>query len=149
MKVSKQPGVIILPVMIMILFYVISFTGAAYLGSQILDNYRANVLVRECDALDNALLMYAKAHRRVNPDSIRIKKEGSDNSGVYYATGPIFPETLDDLGIVRREQGCFSMAINLSKFTYTTQVDADGNMTYTLGVTMPNGTYYISPLSKK
>ena len=29
------------------------------------------------------------------------------------------------------------------------KTDADGNMTYTLGVTMPNGEYYLSPLSKK
>ena len=68
---------------------------------------------------------------------------------MFYTTGPIFPKNLSDLGTIRDEQGYFSEAIDLSKFTYTTQTDADGNMTYTLGVTMPNGEYYLSPLSKK
>ena len=135
-------------VMLAILFFVLTFAGSIYIGTRVIDNYRADMLVRECDVLDSALLMYAKAHRQVDPENVEIRKQDR-NSYMYYTTGPIFPRNLSDLGTVRDEQGYFSEAIDLSKFTYTTQTDADGNMTYTLGVTMPNGEYYLSPLSKK
>ena len=138
-------------VMLAILFFVLTFAGSIYIGTRVIDNYQADMLVRECDVLDSALLMYAKAHRQVDPENveIRTRTQQDRNSYMYYTTGPIFPRNLSDLGTVRDEQGYFSEAIDLSKFTYTTQTDADGNMTYTLGVTMPNGEYYLSPLSKK
>lgn len=145
----KQAGFLFPSVMLAILFFVLTFAGSIYIGTRVIDNYRADMLVRECDVLDSALLMYAKAHRHVDPENVEIRTQQDRNSYMYYTTGPIFPRNLSDLGTVRDEQGYFSEAIDLSKFTYTTQTDADGNMTYTLGVTMPNGEYYLSPLSKK
>lgn len=145
----KQAGFLFPSVMLAILFFVLAFAGSIYIGTRVTDNYRADMLVRECDALDSALLMYAKAHRQVDSKNVEIRTQQDGNSYMYYTTGPTFPRNLSDLGIVRDEQGYFSEAIDLSKFTYTTQTDADGNMTYTLGVTMPNGEYYLSPLSKK
>lgn len=145
----KQAGFMFPSVMLAILFFVLTFAGSIYIGTRVIDNYRADMLVRECDVLDSALLMYAKAHRHVDPENVEIRTQQDRNSYMYYTTGPIFPRNLSDLGTVRDEQGYFSEAIDLSKFTYTTQTDADGNMTYTLGVTMPNGEYYLSPLSKK
>lgn len=145
----KQAGFLFPSVMLAILFFVLTFAGSIYIGTMVIDNYRADMLVRECDVLDSALLMYAKAHRHVDPENVEIRTQQDRNSYMYYTTGPIFPRNLSDLGTVRDEQGYFSEAIDLSKFTYTTQTDADGNMTYTLGVTMPNGEYYLSPLSKK
>lgn len=148
-QLVKQAGFLFPTVMLAILFFVLAFAGSMYVGTRVIDNYRADVLVRECDALDSALLMYAKAHRQVDPENVEIRMQQDGNSYMFYTTGPIFPKNLSDLGTVRDEQGYFSEAIDLSKFTYTTQTDADGNMTYTLGVTMPNGEYYLSPLSKK
>ena len=145
----KQAGFLFPSVMLAILFFVLTFAGSIYIGTRVIDNYLADMLVRECDVLDSALLMYAKAHRHVDPENVEIRTQQDRNSYMYYTTGPIFPRNLSDLGPVRDEQGYFSEAIDLSKFTYTTQTDADGNMTYTLGVTMPNGEYYLSPLSKK
>lgn len=145
----KQAGFLIPSVMLAILFFVLAFAGSIYIGTRVIDNYRADMLVRECDVLDSALLMYAKAHRQVDPENVEIRTQQDGNSYMYYTTGRIFPRNLSDLGTIRDEQGYFSEAIDLSKFTYTTQTDADGNMTYTLGVTMPNGEYYLSPLSKK
>lgn len=145
----KQAGFLFPSVMLAILFFVLAFAGSMYIGTRVIDNYRADVLVRECDVLDSALLMYAKAHRQVNPEDVEIRTQKDGNSYMFYTTGPVFPKNLSDLGTVRDEQGYFSEAIDLSKFTYATQTDADGNMTYTLGVTMPNGEYYLSPLSKK
>lgn len=145
----KQAGFLFPSVMLAILFFVLTFAGSIYIGTRVIDNYLADMLVRECDVLDSALLMYAKAHRHVDPENVEIRTQQDRNSYMYYTTGPIFPRNLSDLGTVRDEQGYFSEAIDLSKFTYTTQTDADGNMTYTLGVTMPNGEYYLSPLSKK
>lgn len=145
----KQAGFLFPSVMLAILFFVLTFAGSIYIGTRVIDNYLADMLVRECDVLDSALLMYAKAHRHVDPENVEIRTQQDRNSYMYYTTGPIFPKNLSDLGTVRDEQGYFSEAIDLSKFTYTTQTDADGNMTYTLGVTMPNGEYYLSPLSKK
>ena len=145
----KQAGFLFPSVMLAILFFVLAFAGSMYVGIRVIDNYRADVLVRECDALDSALLMYAKAHRQVNPEDVEIRTQKDGNSYMFYTTGPVFPKNLSDLGIVRDEQGYFSEVIDLSEFTYATQTDADGNMTYTLGVTMPNGEYYLSPLSKK
>lgn len=145
----KQAGFLFPSVMLAILFFVLTFAGSIYIGTRVIDNYLADMLVRECDVLDSALLMYAKAHRHVDPENVEIRTQQDRNSYMYYTTGPIFPRNLSDLGTVQDEQGYFSEAIDLSKFTYTTQTDADGNMTYTLGVTMPNGEYYLSPLSKK
>ena len=145
----KQAGFLFPSVMLAILFFVLTFAGSIYIGTMVIDNYRADMLVRDCDVLDSALLMYAKAHRHVDPENVEIRTQQDRNSYMYYTTGPIFPRNLSDLGTVRDEQGYFSEAIDLSKFTYTTQTDADGTMTYTLGVTMPNGEYYLSPLSKK
>lgn len=145
----KQAGFLFPSVMLAILFFVLTFAGSIYIGTRVIDNYLADMLVRECDVLDSALLMYAKAHRHVDPENVEIRTQQDGNSYMYYTTGRIFPRNLSDLGTVRDEQGYFSEAIDLSKFTYTTQTDADGNMTYTLGVTMPNGEYYLSPLSKK
>ena len=138
----KQSGFIIPSVMLAILFLVLVFAGSVYMGSKIINNYRADMLVRECDVLDSALIMYAKAHRQVAPDNVVIKMKSNGELYTFYTTGAIFPNSLSDLGIIRDEQGYFSKSIDLSKFTYTTQTDVDGNMTYTLGVTMPNGEYY-------
>lgn len=146
---KKQAGFILPSIMLAILFLVLAFAGSMYVGVKVVDNYRADVLVRECDALDSALLMYAKAHRQVDPRNVEIRTQQGGASYTFYTTGPIFPKNLSDLGTIRDEQGYFSEAIDLSKFTYTTQTDEDGNMSYTLGVTMPNGEYYLSPLSKK
>ena len=141
-QLVKQAGFLFPSVMLAILFFVLAFAGSMYVGTRVIDNYRA-------DVLDSALLMYAKAHRQVDPENVEIRTQQDGNSYMFYTTGPIFPKNLNDLGTVRDEQGYFSEAIDLSKFTYATQTDADGNMTYTLGVTMPNGEYYLSPLSKK
>lgn len=147
-QLVKQAGFLFPTVMLAILFFVLAFAGSMYVGTRVIDNYRADVLVRECDALDSALLMYAKAHRQVDPENVEMDAAGWELIHVLH-NGADFPKNLSDLGTVRDEQGYFSEAIDLSKFTYTTQTDADGNMTYTLGVTMPNGEYYLSPLSKK
>ena len=119
----KQAGFLFPSVMLAILFLVLSFAGSFYIGTRVIDNYRADVLVRECDALDSALLMYAKAHRQVGPEDVEIRTQKDGNSYMFYTTGPVFPKNLSDLGTVRDEQGYFSEAIDLSKFTYTTHVE--------------------------
>lgn len=144
----KLKGILFPNVMLAILTLVLAFGGAAYLGGQVVNSYRTDLLMRECDALDAALLMYAKAHRHVAPSDVEIKQQSDGNSHMFYTTSSIFPQTLPELGSVRA-QGYFSEAIDLSKFKYTTQMASDGSMTYTLEVELPNGEIYISPLSKK
>ena len=68
----KQAGFLFPSVMLAILFFVLTFAGSIYIGTMVIDNYRADMLVRECDVLDSALLMYAKAHRHVDPENVEI-----------------------------------------------------------------------------
>lgn len=145
----KQKGFITVNIMIAVLILVIAISGAGYAGSRIVDNYRADSLVRQCNAIDNALLMYAKAHRQVAPENVRFQEQSGGSKYLFYTTGKIYPRNLNELGTVRDEQGYFSQEIDLSQFTYQTQTKADGSMTYTLEVTMPNGNTYVSPLSEK
>ena len=93
--------------------------------------------------------MYAKSHRVVGPAQVEIRSDREGSDYLFYKSGARYPKNLAELGTVRDEQGYFAEEIDLSKFTYTTAKDSNGNMTYTLGVTMPNGYYYTSPRSGK
>ena len=145
----KKDGYMVWEICLAILFLVTAFGGASYLGAKAVDNYRADELKRECDAIDSALVVWAKNHRQVSAADVSIRTDADGNEYLAYATGGMFPKTLAELGTVSTEQGYFSEEIDLTKFSYATQTGSDGKMTYTLGVTMPNGYYYISPLSKK
>lgn len=148
MKVKKA-GFILPNVIVAILFWVTAFAGSAYLGSRIVDDYRAYVLTRQCDVLDSALIMYAKTHRAVAAQNVRMRTNSEGKEVMSYTTGAIYPANLKLLGTVRDEQGYFSQEIDLSKFSYSTKKDSNGNMIYSLGVTMPNGYFYTSPHSGK
>ena len=145
----KRSGFFQLDVLLMIFFWVLLLSGTAYLGSRIVEDYRAYNLTRQLDVLDNALLMYAKSHRSVGTAQVEVRADREGNDYLFYKSGARYPKNLAELGKVRDEQGYFAEAIDLSKFTYTTAKDSNGNMTYTLGVTMPNGYYYTSPRSGK
>ena len=114
-----------------------------------IQNMRTEKLMRECDALDTALLFYARAHRAIIPSTIRYKKKVDGDEYLYCECSPIYPKTLYELGQIRDEQAYFSDHIDLSKFRYSTKVEADGRMKYKLEVTLPNGHSYISPQSTR
>jgi len=127
-------------------FLLIIFSGGGYLGNYTISNYYANRLITECDAIDRALEMYAKSHRSVLTDTTRIY---SDSNKLIYESGRVYPDNLSELGIVQSEDGYFTTKINLNQFSYQTQKNANGKMTYELGVNLPNGVHYTSPRSNK
>ena len=139
-------GQLLISPVICILIILILFAGGVYLGSNVVKDYRSDVLARECDVLDQALALYAKSHMEIQEDSISYD---ADTSKLTYTKAKSYPATLKDLGVVRDEQAYFTKEIDLSKFDYTVSTDADGKTTYKLGVHMPNGYYYTSPYSGK
>jgi predicted secreted protein len=71
----------------------------------------------------------------------------SEGKLVYKKTA-VYPKSLSELKLVQSEFGYFSGNINLTDFTYSTST-VSGQMTYELGVVLPNGQYYTSPFSNK
>jgi len=62
---------------IVLLICVILFSGGAYQGSKMINNFKADELVRQCEVIDTALVMYSKAHTKVLPATVSFK-EGKD-----------------------------------------------------------------------
>lgn len=129
-----------------ILAITIVFSGGVYAGSNIVRNYRSEHLKNECIAIDGALEMYTMAHQAVLTDTVRTD---STTGKLLYDNSRVYPTNLLEVGVVQSEFGYFTTAINLSKFSYQTTTASNGKMTYELGVTLPNGTYYTSPRSNK
>lgn len=122
------------------------FSGGMTAGYHIINNYKSDSLQRQCEAIDRSLQMYSKMHKAVLLNSISFDDE--KNRLKYYHIR-IYPDTLEELGTIQDEQGYFSQDIDLTQFTYTVSKNSDGSMTYRLGVTLPNGKFYISPQSDK
>lgn len=150
MNLKKNGYIFFNESLITVLIYVILFSGGISLGYCLINNHKADLIVQECVSIDTALIMYSKSHQQIVPGSIQIGESGeSGESKLNYQNGPIYPQNLSDLGIIQKEFGYFSRAIDLSKFSYTVKKKSDGRMTYELGVTMPNGNYYQSPNSNQ
>jgi hypothetical protein len=142
-NLQKQGFAFLLGAIFVMLTASLLFSGGFYAGSHLIANYRTSRLQMDCAAIDQALEMYAKAHQNVLLDSVKENSKGT----LSYARGRAYPNDLQELGIVQTEDGYFTEKIDLSQFTYTANTDATGAMTYELGVTLPNGSYYKSPRS--
>lgn len=142
---GKVHGYTLLTVCIYVLMCIALFASSLYMGHQFVENYKKDVLIHQCDVLDRTLAIYAKMHQAVHTDSIKLDVK----SNLTYTHTRIFPETLDELGTIQDEQGYFSKEIDFSQFTYTVKKNANGSMTYKLGVTLPDGKFYTSPQSDK
>lgn len=141
----KVHGYTLLTVCIYVLMCITLFASSLYMGHQFVENYKKDVLIHQCDVLDRTLAIYAKMHQAVRTDSIKLDVK----SNLTYTHTRIFPETLDELGTIQDEQGYFSKEIDFSQFTYSVKKNANGSMTYKLGVTLPDGKFYTSPQSDK
>lgn len=119
-------------------------TGVSY-GKECIQNYRTDLLMAECRAIDHALLRYSEMHTAVRADTVALHETASGGTRLSYRKARRYPATLAELGTVRAEQGYFVHSIDLSKFTYIVSTGTDDVQSYRLGVTMPNGTYYESP----
>ena len=115
------------------------------LGSKLVRDYKTQVIMRGCDVIDSALSRYSRSHVHIQDDTVSYS---GTTTVINYTKDRSYPASLADLGVLRDEQGYFSDIIDLSKFDYSVSVDAHTNLTtYTLGVELPNGYYYTSPLS--
>jgi hypothetical protein len=132
-------------IVLAILVLTVVFGGGIYTGSKTVSNYRSEHLKNECIAIDGALEMYAMAHQSVLTDTTKVSTTGK----LLYENSRVYPANLSELSVVQMEFGYFTTAINLSKFSYQTTTASNGKMTYELGVTLPNGSYYTSPRSNK
>lgn len=142
----KLSGFALISTTIAIVTVIIVFSGGVYLGSKVVRDYRTEVVMRECDVLDDALHQYAMSHTSIQSDSVKY----DEKNGVQFTPDRIYPETLKELGVVRDEQAYFAKNIDLTKFDYKVTTDATTKLhTYTLAVHMPNGFYYTSPMSGK
>jgi len=145
----KKRGSITLSVILFILFSISVLAAGIYSLSYFVQNAKADALISECDALDNALLSYGIAHKIVIPTSTEFISEPDGGEHLHFKTSYSYPTDLKELGTVRNEHGWFSQEIDLSKFTYKVTVNSDLSQTYTLGVEMPNGSIYTSKRSGK
>ena len=143
--IYKIHGYTLLSTIIYVAMMIMMFSGGIAAGYQVVNNYRADTLMRQCEILDRSLQLYSKMHKAVLVNSVTIDEE---NRLRYYHTR-IYPHSLEELGVIQDEQGYFSQDIDLSKFTYTVTTNEDGSMRYRLGVTLPNGKFYTSPQSDK
>lgn len=141
----KVHGYTLLTVCIYVLMCIILFASSVCIGHQFVENYKKDLLIHQCDVLDRTLAIYAKMHQAVRTDSVRF----DEKKNLTYTHTRIFPESLEDLGTIQDEQGYFSKEIDFSQFTYTVKKNANGSMTYKLGVTLPDGKFYTSPQSDK
>lgn len=128
------------------LMLVIGFGMSMYLGSNIVRDYKTQVIMRECDVLDQALENYSLTH--TNIADADVTHAGDNTNNVIYHMKRHYPSNLNELGTIRDERAFFSERIDLSKFSYETHTDYEQGMTYTLSVSLPNGFYYKSPNSK-
>lgn len=145
-KIMKAPGVLMTSTVIYVVMCIVLFAGGGVsIGYQFVENYKKDLLIHQCDVIDRSLAMYSKMHKAVRTDSVQI----DDEKGITYSHTHIFPESLEQLGIIQDEQGYFSKEIDFSQFTYSVKKNPNGSMTYKLGVTLPNGKFYTSPQSDK
>lgn len=144
-KICKSKGYTVYSSIMYVALIIIMFAGGIIAGYQVIDNYKSDSLIRQCDILDRSLQIYSKMHKAVLLNSVNLDEDGKLN---YYNTR-IYPNTLDELGIIQDEQGYFAQEIDISKFTYSVTKDENGSMKYRLGVILPNGTFYTSPQSDK
>ena len=142
----KLAGFALLNTILAILVIIIVFSGGVLLGSKVVRDYKTEVVMRECNVIDDALHQYAISHTSIQDGSVKY----DTTNGVQFTPDRIYPESLKDLGVVRDEQAYFAKDIDLTKFDYKVTTDPDTKLhTYTLAVHMPNGFYYTSPLSGK
>ena len=123
----------------------IVFAGGVSIGYRFVENYKKDLLIHQCDVIDRSLAMYSKMHKAVRTDSVQI----DDEKGITYSHTHIFPESLEQLGIIQDEQGYFSKEIDFSQFTYSVKKNPNGSMTYKLGGKLPDGKFYKSLQSDK
>lgn len=143
--ISKTYGYTLFSAVIYVAMMIIMFSGGIAADYQVVNNYRADSLMRQCEILDRSLQIYSKMHKAVLMNSVTL----DENNKLQYSHTRIYPDSLEELGIVQDEQGYFSRDIDLSKFTHTVTKNANGSMTYKLGVTLPNGKFYTSPQSDR
>ena len=141
----KLQGVGIISTVATCLMLLIIMGSGFLLGSKLVRDYKTQVIMRECDVIDSALSRYSLSHVHIQDDTVNYS---GTTTVINYTKDRSYPASLEDLGVLRDEQGYFSDIIDLSKFDYSVSVDAHTNLTtYTLGVELPNGYYYTSPLS--
>lgn len=145
----KLRGTLLVNHIIRIIVILLMTSGSLYASREFINNYKADRLVAECDAIDRALLKYSESHIQVLENSITVVTNADGNQVLQYTKVRAYPVNLNELRSLQAEQGSIIDFIDLDKFTYTTTTDSNGQMTYSLGVTMPNGTVYTSPFSNK
>jgi len=143
---QKLHGFVLLNTVLAIVTIIIVFSGGVFLGSKVVRDYKTEVVMRECNVLDDALHQYAMSHTSIQSGSVKY----DSTNGVQFTPDRVYPESLTELGVVRDEQAYFAKNIDLTKFDYSVTTNPDTKLhTYTLAVHMPNGFYYTSPLSGK
>lgn len=145
----KFHGILLINHIITIIVFLLMTSTSIYASKEFINNYKADQLVAECNAIDRALMKYSESHIQVLEDSIEFVPDAEGNKVIKYTKVRAYPETLNELKSLKTEHGGLVDPIDLDKFTYTVTRDAYGQMTYSLGVTMPNGSVYQSAFSNK
>ena len=139
----KRNGYTLFSTIIAIVFLVTFCASGIFLGNYMVNSFKTDNLVLQCDAIDRALVLYSDAHNAVLTTSVTLDEENR----ILYKHTRVYPDSLEELGIIRYEQGYFSAEIDFNQFHYTVNKKDDGSMTYKLSVIMPNGMVYVSPCS--
>ncbi len=139
----KRNGYTLFSTIIAIIFLVTFCASGIFLGNYMVNSFKTDNLVLQCDAIDRALVLYSDAHNAVLTTSVTLDEENR----ILYKHTRVYPDSLEELGIIRYEQGYFSAEIDFNQFHYTVNKKDDGSMTYKLSVIMPNGMVYVSPCS--
>lgn len=130
-------------IIMFLLFTALLVSAGAYMGITAINNYQADIINREGMVLDQALIRYSANHIGVNTESITFSEE----NGITYWKTSIYPADKKDLEKLRDELNYFSKEIDLSEWTYRTEYDGNGSMTYDLRRKMLNGAEYHTPNS--
>ena len=139
----KRNGYTLFSTIRVIIFLVTFCASGIFLGNYMVNSFKTDNLVLQCDAIDRALVLYSDAHNAVLTTSVTLDEENR----ILYKHTRVYPDSLEELGIIRYEQGYFSAEIDFNQFHYTVNKKDDGSMTYKLSVIMPNGMVYVSPCS--
>lgn len=137
----KKSGMVEFNIAILLVVMMILAAGS-FSGASLYTSYETKMAIEECDVIDRAINVYAKAHKGVVADSATWDDE---KNRIEYHQMRLYPEDMDELKSMQ-SAGMFTQDIDLSKYTYTAE---DDRTEYILEVTLPNEAIYRSRGSKK
>lgn len=137
---KKRGFVLINLVTVLVVMAILS--AGSFAGANLYISYQTKMAVEECEVIDKAINVYAKAHKAMQSDSATWDDE---KNHIKYKEVRIYPADMDELKDMQ-DAGMFTQDVDLSKYSYSTNED---RTEYSLEVILPNEEHFKSTGSTK